>query len=64
MRDVVELIVPELVARGRYRQDFQAEATTGTLREQLLGAGPRLAANHAGRQVRIDHPPLKEVHAA
>jgi FMN-dependent oxidoreductase (nitrilotriacetate monooxygenase family) len=50
MRDVVELIVPELQRRGRYRHQY----TGGTLREQLLGAGPRLAANHPGRQVRID----------
>lgn len=64
MRDVVDLIVPELVARGRYRQDYQHEDSGGTLREQLFGAGPRLPVNHAGRQVRIDHPPLKEVHAA
>jgi FMN-dependent oxidoreductase (nitrilotriacetate monooxygenase family) len=60
MRDVVDLIVPELVARGRYRLDYPG----GTLREQLFGAGPRLADNHAGRQVSIDSPLLKEVHAA
>ena len=60
MRDVVDLIVPELQVRGRYR----ARYTDGTLREQLFGAGPHLPANHAGRQVRIDPPLLKEVHAA
>jgi FMN-dependent oxidoreductase (nitrilotriacetate monooxygenase family) len=37
MRDVVELIVPELQRRGRYRQDYAA----GTLREKVLGHGPR-----------------------
>jgi len=49
MRDVVELIVPELQRRGRYRRQY----TGGTLREQLLGAGPRLAPDHPGRQVSI-----------
>jgi FMN-dependent oxidoreductase (nitrilotriacetate monooxygenase family) len=52
MRDVVELIVPELQARGAYPTSY----TGGTLRHQLFGAGPRLPQNHAGRQVRIDHP--------
>jgi FMN-dependent oxidoreductase (nitrilotriacetate monooxygenase family) len=33
MRDVVELIVPELQRRGRYRKEY----TAGTLREQLFG---------------------------
>ncbi len=60
MRDVVDLVVPELQVRGRYREEY----VDGTLREQLFGAGPRLPANHAGCQVRIDPPPLKEVHAA
>lgn len=60
MRDVVDLIVPELQVRGRYRSDHAG----GTLREQLLGAGPRLSPDHPGRQVRIDSPLLKEVHAA
>jgi FMN-dependent oxidoreductase (nitrilotriacetate monooxygenase family) len=50
MRDVVELIVPELQRRGRYRQEY----TAGTLREQVFGRGARLAPQHAGRQVRID----------
>jgi FMN-dependent oxidoreductase (nitrilotriacetate monooxygenase family) len=49
MRDVVELVVPELRRRGRYRTDFEA----GTLRRQLLGAGDRLAADHAGRRISI-----------
>jgi hypothetical protein len=50
MRDVVELIVPELQRRGRYRKEY----TPGTLRDQTFGKGPRLAAQHAGRRVRID----------
>ncbi|MFS2003165.1 LLM class flavin-dependent oxidoreductase [Duganella sp. CT11-25] len=33
MRDVVQLIVPELQRRGRYRKEYSA----GTLREQLFG---------------------------
>jgi FMN-dependent oxidoreductase (nitrilotriacetate monooxygenase family) len=60
MRDVVELIVPELRARGRYRQAY----VEGTLRHQLFGAGPHLPENHAGRQVRIDPPSPKEAYAA
>jgi FMN-dependent oxidoreductase (nitrilotriacetate monooxygenase family) len=65
MRDVVELIVPELQARGMYPKGYIG----GTLRHQLLGAGARLPDNHVGRQVRIDPAPstapiLKEAHAA
>ena len=60
MRDVVELIVPELQRRGRYRSDYAG----GTLRGQLLGAGARLADSHPGRQVRLAPSPLKEAHAA
>jgi len=50
MRDVVQLIVPELQQRGRYRTEYAG----GSLRQQLLGAGARLAPHHAGRQVRLD----------
>ncbi len=50
MRDVVELIVPELQRRGRYRSAYEG----GTLRHQLLGRGARLDPAHPGRQVRID----------
>ena len=50
MRDVVELIVPELQARGRYRSEY----TGGTLRHQLHGQGPYLAPEHPGRQISID----------
>jgi FMN-dependent oxidoreductase (nitrilotriacetate monooxygenase family) len=52
MRAVVELVVPELKRRGRYRVDDGS----ATLREQLLGTGPRLGQTHPGRQVRIDTP--------
>jgi FMN-dependent oxidoreductase (nitrilotriacetate monooxygenase family) len=44
MRDVVELIVPELQKRGRYRKDYVA----GTLREKLFAQGPRLPETHPG----------------
>jgi long-chain alkane monooxygenase len=53
MQGVVELVVPELKRRGRYRDD----KGSATLREQLLGAGPRLAPDHPGRQVRIEESP-------
>lgn len=47
--DIVNLVVPELQARGRYPTAY----ASGTLREKLFGAGPGLPAHHAGRQVRI-----------
>ena len=50
MRDVVELVVPELQRRGRYRTEYEG----GTLRSQLLGKGDRLAPHHPGQQVSID----------
>jgi FMN-dependent oxidoreductase (nitrilotriacetate monooxygenase family) len=50
MRDVVELVVPELQRRGRYRKEYDG----GTLREQVFGASARLVPSHAGRQVEID----------
>lgn len=59
-RDVVELLVPELQRRGRYRRDYD----TGTLRHQLFGAGPRLNERHAGRQVRLPSPTLEQEVAA
>jgi FMN-dependent oxidoreductase (nitrilotriacetate monooxygenase family) len=49
MRDVVELVVPELQRRGRYRTDYNG----GTLRAQVTGGGARLPEHHAARQVRI-----------
>lgn len=60
MRDVVDLIVPELQARGRYRTAHAG----ATLREQLFGAGPHLPLDHPGRQVRLDPPLMKDLHAA
>ncbi|GAB3585839.1 LLM class flavin-dependent oxidoreductase [Amycolatopsis endophytica] len=42
--DFARFVVPELRRRGR----VPAEPPSGTLREQLGGAGPRLAASHPG----------------
>ena len=41
-RDVVELLVPELQQRGAYKTEYRP----GTLRENVLGDGPRLPASH------------------
>lgn len=49
MADVVEHIVPELQRRGRYRTQYEE----GSLRHKVFGQGPRLPADHAGRQVCI-----------
>jgi alkanesulfonate monooxygenase len=47
--DVVDLLVPELTRRGRFKKDYQL----GTLREKLFGAGrARLAAPHPADQFR------------
>ncbi|HAV36646.1 MAG TPA: 5,10-methylene tetrahydromethanopterin reductase, partial [Massilia sp.] len=56
MQGVVELVVPELRRRGRYRGEHTESEGGVTLRERLLGAGPRLLDTHPGRQVRIDTP--------
>jgi FMN-dependent oxidoreductase (nitrilotriacetate monooxygenase family) len=42
IEDVVDLLVPVLQARGRYKRGY----APGTYREKLFGAGPRLAAPH------------------
>ncbi|MHA7685645.1 LLM class flavin-dependent oxidoreductase [Cupriavidus sp. PET2-C1] len=42
--DIVEYLVPELQHRGAYKTSYAA----GTLREKLLGSGPRLQAPHVG----------------
>jgi FMN-dependent oxidoreductase (nitrilotriacetate monooxygenase family) len=54
MREVVELVVPELQKRGRYRTEYEG----GTLRHQLHGKGARLPQDHPGRQVAIEEPLL------
>jgi FMN-dependent oxidoreductase (nitrilotriacetate monooxygenase family) len=51
--DVVDLIVPELQRRGRYRTEY----AVGTLREKLFARGAHLPANHAARQVAIGGVP-------
>ena len=58
MRDVVELVVPELRRRGRYRSGSGGDSPATTLRQRLTGNGSRLPASHYGRQVRLD-PPLR-----
>ncbi|MBX9701803.1 MAG: LLM class flavin-dependent oxidoreductase, partial [Acetobacteraceae bacterium] len=45
---VVDLVVPELQARGRYKRGY----APGTYREKLFGAGPLLAAPHPAAGVR------------
>ncbi|NMJ40106.1 LLM class flavin-dependent oxidoreductase [Roseomonas sp. JC162] len=47
LEDVVELLVPALQERGRYKRAY----APGTYREKLFGAGPRLAAPHPAAAV-------------
>jgi FMN-dependent oxidoreductase (nitrilotriacetate monooxygenase family) len=47
--DIVDLVVPELQARGVYKRDY----APGTLREKLFGRGPRLPASHPAAVVRL-----------
>lgn len=42
LEDVVDLLVPALQERGRYKHAY----APGTYRDKLFGAGPRLAAPH------------------
>jgi long-chain alkane monooxygenase len=44
--DIVDLLVPELQARGCYKTEY----APGTLREKLFGVGPYLADSHPARQ--------------
>jgi alkanesulfonate monooxygenase SsuD/methylene tetrahydromethanopterin reductase-like flavin-dependent oxidoreductase (luciferase family) len=46
--DTVEYLVPELQRRGAYRREY----SSGTLREKLFGAGPRLPATHPAARYR------------
>jgi FMN-dependent oxidoreductase (nitrilotriacetate monooxygenase family) len=47
--DITDLLVPELIKRGRYKQDYEP----GTLREKLFGAGrARLDKNHIANSYR------------
>jgi FMN-dependent oxidoreductase (nitrilotriacetate monooxygenase family) len=43
--DIVDFLVPELQARGRYKTQY----TPGTLREKLFGANAHLPAHHPAR---------------
>ncbi|PYD73386.1 LLM class flavin-dependent oxidoreductase [Novacetimonas hansenii] len=45
--DIVDLVIPELQRRGRYRTAYPP----GTLRQKLFGRGDRLGAEHAARRV-------------
>jgi FMN-dependent oxidoreductase (nitrilotriacetate monooxygenase family) len=47
IEDVVDLLVPVLQERGRYKRCY----APGTYREKLFGAGPRLAAPHPAAAV-------------
>ncbi len=47
IEDVVDLLVPELQARGRYKRGY----APGTYREKLFGAGPRLSPPHPAAAV-------------
>lgn len=47
--DIVNLLVPELQNRGRYKTSYRS----GTLREKLFGAGARLSPIHYGSQFRL-----------
>ncbi len=49
MTEFVDLVVPELQRRGRYKTAY----TPGTAREKLFGKGPRLAAPHPAASFRV-----------
>jgi alkanesulfonate monooxygenase SsuD/methylene tetrahydromethanopterin reductase-like flavin-dependent oxidoreductase (luciferase family) len=57
--DIVEHLVPELQRRGLHRTAYEP----GTLRDKLLGEGPRLPARHRGARMRRTAPPAREVAA-
>jgi long-chain alkane monooxygenase len=53
-RDFIELVVPGLRRRGRFRESYEDGET---LRERLFGAGhPRLPADHPGARHRRPLP--------
>jgi FMN-dependent oxidoreductase (nitrilotriacetate monooxygenase family) len=53
VREFAEQVVPELRRRGR----VPSEPRRGTLREQLLGAGPHLPDDHPGARPRLVRRP-------
>ena len=46
--DIVDLLVPELQRRGRYKRSYEP----GSFRHKLFGNGPWLAPSHVGRSYR------------
>ncbi len=46
--DIVDLLVPELQARGLFKRDYEA----GSLRHKLFGQGDRLAEPHPAARLR------------
>ncbi|MFF7708629.1 NtaA/DmoA family FMN-dependent monooxygenase [Pseudomonas sp. NPDC007930] len=50
--DFIAHVTPELQSRGRFKSAY----AEGTLRHKLLGAGPRLPANHPGSGYRQLNP--------
>jgi hypothetical protein len=46
--DFVDLVVPELQRRGRYKKEYRA----GTLREKLFHNGPKLPEQHPAGIIR------------
>jgi alkanesulfonate monooxygenase len=58
--DIVDLLVPELQRRGRYKMDY----APGTLREKLFGAGrARLGQCHPAARYRRDAAVRTDTHA-
>ena len=56
-RDFVDLVVPELQARGAYKTEY----ASGTLREKIFGAGrAHLPAAHAGSNRRDQREPVRK----
>jgi len=52
-RDVIELVIPELRRRGRYRNSYDDDGAGTTLRERLFGPGQaRLKPTHPGARYR------------
>jgi FMN-dependent oxidoreductase (nitrilotriacetate monooxygenase family) len=52
-RDVIELVIPELRRRGRFRNSYADDGEGTTLRERLFGGGQaRLKATHPGARYR------------
>lgn len=52
--DFIDLVVPELQARGAYKTAY----AEGTLRHKLFGAGARLPENHPGTRFSVGAAPI------